>query len=162
MTNHSFTDYSAQKAHWCTVSSDTAHTPYPCMHQLILFVLIPLSGFICNSTNANNCVCFSSATPSEYEMAQLIKALILEKHTLSSFRRRKTSAKDDRPSAKSIGSMGIVLTVLPFVGVVLLDCGRVIAFLKRRKRIWPLTKIWWQNQFKHAIGIMSWICSMSI
>ncbi|XP_046328751.2 cell wall protein IFF7-like [Haliotis rufescens] len=109
-------------------------TTYPCGST-------SASGFIYSSTNANNCVCVSSATPSEFEMAQLIKALILEKHTLSSFRRKKTSAKDDRPSAKSIGSMGIVLTVLPFVVVVLLDCGRVIAYLKGRKRIWPLTKI---------------------
>ncbi|XP_071086311.1 uncharacterized protein [Haliotis cracherodii] len=87
----------------------------------------------CTTTN-NTCVWISSAGPSVDEMKELIKKLRLEKKTLSSYRREKTSASDDRPTAQAIGEVGIVFFVLVFAGVVLLDCGRVVDCLRKRNR----------------------------
>ncbi|XP_048247655.1 location of vulva defective 1-like [Haliotis rufescens] len=87
----------------------------------------------CTTTNTT-CVWLSSAGPSVDEMKELIKKLTLEKKTLSSYKREKTSASDDRPTAQAIGKVGIVFFVLAFAGVVLLDCGRVVDCLRKRNR----------------------------
>ncbi|XP_046558430.1 uncharacterized protein LOC124267547 [Haliotis rubra] len=50
--------------------------------------------------------------------SKLIKELIVKKTTLSSFKRKKTSARDERPSAQAIGNIGIAL--LAFTGVLIL------------------------------------------
>ncbi|XP_046572956.1 uncharacterized protein LOC124280992 [Haliotis rubra] len=80
------------------------------------------------------CVWVPSDGPPVEEVNKLIKSLLLEKKTLSSYKHTKTSAKDDRPSAKAIGQTGVVLCVLGFVGVVLLDAGRLVNWLEMRRR----------------------------
>lgn len=55
------------------------------------------------------------------------KELAVNKTSLSSFVRKKTSAKDDRPSAAGIGSVGIVMLV--FVSVLII--GSDLAFLQQ-------------------------------
>ncbi|XP_067657211.1 serine-rich adhesin for platelets-like [Haliotis asinina] len=53
--------------------------------------------------------------------SELIKELIVKKTTLSSFKRKKTSAKDERPSAQAIGNIGVVLLAVTGVFILVLD-----------------------------------------
>ena len=48
--------------------------------------------------------------------------LHVDKRKTSNFLRRKTSAPDDRISAKSVGFVGIIFLVLPFALIVIFDC----------------------------------------
>jgi hypothetical protein len=48
--------------------------------------------------------------------------LHVDKRKTSNFLRRKITAPDDRVSAMSVGFVGIVLLVLPFVLIVIFDC----------------------------------------
>ena len=63
-------------------------------------------------------------------MKNLQDSLRVSKTELSSYVRQKTSAKDDRPSAQSLGYLGAA-TIAGILGfVVLMDLNRVFAFLK--------------------------------
>lgn len=50
------------------------------------------------------------------------KELQVDKKTTSSYRRRKISAYDPRPSSKQIGLAGVVIMTMCFSVIVILDC----------------------------------------
>lgn len=54
---------------------------------------------------------------------------MVEKTTLSSFRRKKTSAKDDRPSAQVIGNVGIILLAVTGVLILILDADVIVKLI---------------------------------
>ncbi|KAJ8309998.1 hypothetical protein KUTeg_011863 [Tegillarca granosa] len=56
------------------------------------------------------------------EILQLKRALTVPKENLSATIRKKTSARDSRPSAKSVGALGITLLSLTFSIFILFDC----------------------------------------
>ena len=53
----------------------------------------------------------------------LVTELTVETELLSSTRRKKESAKDDRPSAQFVGYLGIALIATFFISIVALDIG---------------------------------------
>ncbi|XP_046361116.2 protein MTL1-like [Haliotis rufescens] len=61
--------------------------------------------------------------------AKLVKELMVEKTTLSSFRRKKTSAKDDRPSAQVLGNVGIILLAVTGVLILILDADVIVKLI---------------------------------
>ena len=63
--------------------------------------------------------------------AELKKELTLNRRELSSSIRKKTSAKDDRPSAKTLGSLGVISLSLVIGFIIFLDITRLIDCVKR-------------------------------
>ena len=49
--------------------------------------------------------------------------LTVEKADLSSVRRKKTSAEDNRPSAQTVGYFGVAIIVVLAIGILVLDAG---------------------------------------
>ncbi|XP_067657316.1 spore coat protein SP96-like [Haliotis asinina] len=82
-----------------------------------------------NSTCA--AICVAIAGPNSLEWQALMRALILNRKMLSSYRRAKTSARDDRPSAGTLGASGIGILVLVFGSLILLDLDRFVSLLHR-------------------------------
>ncbi|XP_022339722.2 uncharacterized protein LOC111134708 [Crassostrea virginica] len=78
-----------------------------------------------------NCVVSYTATINSSEelnakIAEIKKEIEVEKSTLSSNIRKKTSADDPRPSAKSVGCIGIVIIAIVIGGIVALDLPRIL------------------------------------
>ncbi|XP_067670123.1 uncharacterized protein [Haliotis asinina] len=87
----------------------------------------------CGGDNSGICVRVPSDGPTAEEVNKLIQSLLLDRKTLSNYKRSMTSAEDNRPSAQAIGQTGVVLVVLGFVVVVLFDAGRLIDWLDMRR-----------------------------
>ena len=90
-------------------------------------------------TSLRTCECrcrkatdMSNLTESELaEKVQKIKSeLTVKKSHLSATTRKKTSAKDERTTAKATGSLGIVMLVLAIAVPVIMDSDRAIRSLK--------------------------------
>ncbi|XP_078336822.1 uncharacterized protein LOC144626486 [Crassostrea virginica] len=82
-----------------------------------------------------NCVVSYTATINSTEelnakIAEIKKEIEVEKSTLSSNIRKKTSADDPRPSAKSVGFIGIVIIAIVIGGIVALDLPRILIAVK--------------------------------
>lgn len=91
------------------------------------------------ATNTCACICaaFRPSVTSVAEIERMVKELLIDRMTLSLYKRAKISAKDDRPSANSIGKAGVIFIVSLLVVVVLSDCVNVIdrhCRGRRRKR----------------------------
>lgn len=70
---------------------------------------------------------FDDLTPEQQaEILDMKQRLLVNKKELSSFIRSKTSAKDDRPTAKGIGSIGIVMLVLSAAVILIMDSDKII------------------------------------
>ncbi|XP_056009258.1 uncharacterized protein LOC125651353 [Ostrea edulis] len=93
------------------------------------------------ASSPNNCTCppgcivkYNSTIYSmeelNAEIAEIKKELEVEKTTLSSTIRKKTSADDPRPSAKTFGYFGIIIIVFVIGGIVALDFPTLVIELK--------------------------------
>ena len=71
------------------------------------------------ATPSSTTTATSSKTEEEIreKIKEIIRALTIDKHELSSYRRKKTSADDDRSSAKGIGVLGacVICAVISFI-----------------------------------------------
>lgn len=65
------------------------------------------------------------------QLEEIKKELTIEKSTLSSVIRTKTSADDSRPSAKFVGSLGIAMLTITFGGIILSDASVLYAAFKK-------------------------------
>jgi hypothetical protein len=94
-----------------------------------------------STSSQGNCTCpagcvvkYNSTTYSQEELnaeiTQMKKELEVEKSTLSSTIRKKTSADDPRPSAKTTGYFGIIIIVFVIGGIVALDFPTLVIKLK--------------------------------
>ncbi|KAL8616806.1 hypothetical protein ACOMHN_017843 [Nucella lapillus] len=61
----------------------------------------------------------------------IVKELSVDKTQLSSVRRKKVSAEDDRPSAQTVGYFGVAIIIATAVGIVILDSGALYRDVKR-------------------------------
>ncbi|XP_063442750.1 uncharacterized protein LOC134723046 [Mytilus trossulus] len=84
---------------------------------------------ICKSENVNTTI---SVEEKAEIAANISKELSVNKETLSSTIRSKTSAKDDRPSSASIGYIGVILLVTVFGGLIILDIPGFVTIVKLR------------------------------
>ncbi|XP_046380270.2 cell wall protein DAN4-like [Haliotis rufescens] len=99
----------------------------------------PHEAAICNisgsrpgpSNTTCSSICLNLAGPNSIEWQQLMQTLLLNRKMLSSYRRAKTSARDDRPSAGTLGASGIGILVLVFGSLILLDMDRFVSMLHR-------------------------------
>ena len=100
------------------------------------------STFAPGVTTQNGCACdcsvyFNSTilTPEELEtkLQEIKSILTLEKNSLSSSIRRKISASDDRPSARSIGAVGVAVLVSVLLAIIAMDIDIFIHFIRGRK-----------------------------
>ena len=100
------------------------------------------STFSSEATTQNRCTCdcsvyFNSTilTPEELEtkLQEIKSILTLEKNSLSSAIRRKISAPDDRPSARSIGAVGVAVLVSVLLAIIAMDIDIFIHFIRGRK-----------------------------
>ncbi|XP_046565044.1 putative GPI-anchored protein pfl2 [Haliotis rubra] len=99
----------------------------------------PLESSLCNNSGSTSgpdnttcsAICVTIAGPNSLEWQELMRALILNRKMLSSYRRAKTSARDDRPSAGTLGASGIGILVLVFGSLILLDMDRFVSMLHR-------------------------------
>lgn len=92
------------------------------------------------SLSSENCVCpcdFVSnnitAEMLQNRIDELKRILTVDKTTLSSYIRKHTSSKDDRPSSKAIGSMGILLLTLTICVIVLIDLSTFCQYVKCKR-----------------------------
>ncbi|CAG2228271.1 unnamed protein product [Mytilus edulis] len=92
------------------------------------------------SLSSENCVCpcdFVSknitAEMLQNRIDELKRILTVDKTTLSSYIRKHTSAKDERPSSKAIGSMGILLLTLTICFIVLIDLSTFCQYIKCKR-----------------------------
>ncbi|KAJ8298627.1 hypothetical protein KUTeg_022687, partial [Tegillarca granosa] len=70
---------------------------------------------------------FDDLTPEQQEeILEMKRKLLVNKKELSSFIRSKTSAKDDRPTAKGIGSIGILMLILSVSVILIMDGDKII------------------------------------
>ena len=80
------------------------------------------------------CLCstgaFTNLTTTEI-VEQLVKNLTVDKADLSSERRKLTSAKDERNSSQTIGTVGVVIISVTVGSIFLLDAVRVVSFILR-------------------------------
>ncbi|XP_062599980.1 uncharacterized protein LOC134261570 [Saccostrea cucullata] len=91
------------------------------------------------STTLQSCTCpvvqhtptISSTEELNAKIAEIRKDLEVEKSSLSSTIRRKTSADDPRPSAKTFGSIGVIIIILFLGGIFALDFPFLVIELKR-------------------------------
>jgi len=67
----------------------------------------------------------------EEVVEQLVQNLTIERSDLSSVRRKKTSAQDDRKSSQTFGVVGVIVISIVCGSVVLLDIPKVILNVKR-------------------------------
>lgn len=68
------------------------------------------------------------------ERIEELKAILtVEKTTTSAYIRKHTSAKDNRPSSKAIGALGIIIIVLTLVFIVGMDLISMVQFCKHKK-----------------------------
>ncbi|XP_071090954.1 uncharacterized protein [Haliotis cracherodii] len=97
----------------------------------------PHEDAICNISGSRpgprtcSSICLNLAGPNSIEWQQLMQTLLLNRKMLSSYRRAKTSARDDRPSAGTLGASGIGILVLVFGSLILLDMDRFVSMLHR-------------------------------
>ncbi|OWF51805.1 hypothetical protein KP79_PYT05616 [Mizuhopecten yessoensis] len=96
------------------------------------------------STTALECCACTPVRPTisvqqaEERAEQLARELQVDVSTLSSTIRKKTSAKDERPSAKMVGSIGIIMLSLTLGLVVVLDADyiyKVVKMIQKWRRI---------------------------
>ncbi|XP_062573392.1 uncharacterized protein LOC134235286 [Saccostrea cucullata] len=91
------------------------------------------------SSTLQSCTCpvvqhtptISSPEEVNAKIAEIKKELEVEKSSLSSTIRRKTSADDSRPSAKTFGSIGVIIIILFLGGIFALDFPFLVIELKR-------------------------------
>ncbi|XP_062601634.1 uncharacterized protein LOC134263317 [Saccostrea cucullata] len=92
-----------------------------------------------------NCICSCSMTydlnpkvnltaEQEAEIKEIKRNLTVEKSTLSSSVRRRTSAPDDRRSSQTVGLFGICFLTLTFGFLVFADCIRAIDLINCQQR----------------------------
>ncbi|ESO83303.1 hypothetical protein LOTGIDRAFT_169527 [Lottia gigantea] len=110
--------------------SVTSSTPY----QPIYSVTNPKFNSLCRCVCLNN---DSSTTGfTQTKLAEIRKKLFVDTSTLSSTRRKLTSAEDHRPSAIITGQLGLVVLILVFCFFLILDAQRFIVaiyeFMKRK------------------------------
>ncbi|XP_050395381.1 uncharacterized protein LOC126814331 [Patella vulgata] len=90
------------------------------------------------------CVCIGNGSGSygvqENELKEILQKLFVDKSTLSSTRRKLTSAEDHRPSAIITGRLGMVVLVGVFCFMLLLDSQRVIVAILDFKRSKTVTR----------------------
>ncbi|CAC5400308.1 unnamed protein product [Mytilus coruscus] len=89
------------------------------------------------SPSSENCLCpcdFVSknitAEMLQSRIEELKRILTVDKTSLSSFIRKYNSAKDERPSSKAIGSMGILLLTLTICFIVLIDLSTFCQYIQ--------------------------------
>ncbi|XP_052074073.1 uncharacterized protein LOC127711958 [Mytilus californianus] len=89
------------------------------------------------SPSSENCLCpcdFVSknitAEILQSRIEELKRILIVNKTSLSSYIRKHTSAKDERPSSKAIGSMGILLLAVTICFIVLIDLSTFCQYIQ--------------------------------
>ncbi|XP_076446365.1 uncharacterized protein LOC143283870 [Babylonia areolata] len=73
-------------------------------------------------------------------LSSIRKELTLDKQNLSSTRRKKTSASDDRPSAIAAGYVGIAIIVGTVLAIVILDSGALYRDIKKLRASCKKTK----------------------
>lgn len=87
---------------------------------------------------ASCCICHDNETPVVTSIDDIKEQLLIDKTTLSSFKRSKTSAEDIRISSRYIGLAGSVVIASVLGLIVSLDAFK---FLKRCR--WLRNKIFW-------------------
>ena len=70
--------------------------------------------------------CLSEFYLFQEKIETLKKQLAVNTTELSSYIRAKTSAKDDRPSAVSIGAVGVALLITVFGSIILIDSSMLV------------------------------------
>ncbi|XP_021357665.1 mucin-5AC-like [Mizuhopecten yessoensis] len=89
------------------------------------------------STSTCLCHCFRNTTISTAQLDHLVKTLQdnlrVSRTELSSYVRTKTSASDDRISAKSLGSFGAAIIASVFMCVIVIDFANFMKFAKKPK-----------------------------
>nr|XP_034338772.1 cell wall integrity and stress response component 2-like isoform X2 [Crassostrea gigas]XP_034338774.1 cell wall integrity and stress response component 2-like isoform X2 [Crassostrea gigas] len=95
----------------------------------------PSQGCACptNCVPVSNTVTINSTEELNAKIAELKKEIEVEKSTLSSNIRKKTSADDPRPSAKTFGFIGVIIISVVLGGIVALDIPRLVIGLKGLK-----------------------------
>lgn len=92
------------------------------------------------SSNFTNKMCSCSTTAlSQEEFNDLIANLTVSKVTTSKHKRKKSSAEDNRPQAKTIGALGLVITILILCLPIVSD---FLTFMQRYSKIRNL----WRQQ----------------
>lgn len=67
------------------------------------------------------CPCALSKNQSSSVIASILEDLTIETKSISSYKRKHTSAPDERPSAQRLGYLGVTFLVLVFGEILLLD-----------------------------------------
>ncbi|XP_069124483.1 uncharacterized protein [Argopecten irradians] len=109
-----------------TSTSTTTTTTTPQPSTTTTSALVSTIAAMASTTAMQCCACTPvkptiSVQQAEEKAEQMAKELTVDKSTLSSTIRKKTSAKDERPSATMVGSIGAILLSLTFGLVVVLD-----------------------------------------
>ncbi|XP_061196575.1 serine-rich adhesin for platelets-like [Saccostrea echinata] len=102
----------------------------------------PSTMLTATSSTSQNCTCpegcvvrytatINSTEELNAKIAEIKKEIQVEKSTLSSSVRKKTSATDSRPSAKTFGFVGIIIITFVLGGIVALDFPMLIVGLKK-------------------------------
>lgn len=68
------------------------------------------------------------------KIEEVVKELTIDKHETSAAKSRRISAADDRPSAKAVGTMGIVVLSVTLGILILFDVDNVIRFIIELKQ----------------------------
>ncbi|KAK6177913.1 hypothetical protein SNE40_012781 [Patella caerulea] len=80
---------------------------------------------------------FNGSLQTDQDLSRLVFALVnglaIDKKTVSQTIRKKTSAKDDRPSAQGIGYVGVLVIISTFVTILLLDVQTLWTDFKRAR-----------------------------
>ena len=84
------------------------------------------------TTLAPDCIC-PNTTISDEELEGIINELMVEKVHTSYHRRRRSSAEDHRPGAKTVGALGIAITVTVLALPIVSDIITLIQFLQSRQ-----------------------------
>ncbi|XP_071160219.1 uncharacterized protein [Mytilus edulis] len=74
------------------------------------------------------------------KIKELEKTLTVDKSNLSSIINKRISMKDDRPSARSIGYIGIVILSVVFVLILSIDVSSITRHTQNIKRLWGVKK----------------------
>lgn len=77
------------------------------------------------------------------KIKELEKTLTVDKSNLSSLINKRISMKDDRPSARSIGYIGIVILSVVFVLILFIDVSSITRHTQNIKRLWGVKKWPW-------------------
>ncbi|XP_076447114.1 uncharacterized protein LOC143284298 [Babylonia areolata] len=90
----------------------------------------PLSLCSCNCQRSSA----STSMPPESltsVLSSIVSELSVDRQNLSSTRRKKISAEDDRPSAQTVGYFGVAIIVATGLGIVILDSGALYRDIKK-------------------------------